>query len=106
MISEPREFWTGRDGGAASPLFAGLLHEELRHGGNSDQVTIYSVTFLRDDTPVRSEAVLSGYRNFQHGWLGFAPGLDRGFLDLLESVETGRIAPVPLRNGNNVKADF
>jgi len=47
---------------------------------------------------------LPRYRNFQHGRLGFAPCLDRGFLDVLEIVEAGRVAPVSFRNGNNVKA--
>jgi hypothetical protein len=47
---------------------------------------------------------LPRYRNLQHGRLGLAPGLDRGFLDLLKIVETGSLAPVPFRDGNDVKA--
>jgi hypothetical protein len=44
------------------------------------------------------------YRNLQHGRHGFAPCLDRGFLDLFKIVEADGVAPVPLRYRNNIKA--
>jgi hypothetical protein len=60
--------------------------------------------FIDVEEPSDQRRYLPRYRNLQHGRLGFAPCLDRGFLDLLKIVEAGRVAPVPLRNGNNVKA--
>src|ERR1700691_4366341 len=54
--------------------------------------------------PSDQRRYLPRYRNLQHGWPGFAPRLDRGFFDLLKIVETDGVAPVPLRDRNNVKA--
>jgi hypothetical protein len=56
------------------------------------------------ESPSDQRRYLPRYRNLQPGWLGFAPGLDRGFLDLFKIVEAGCTTPVPLCNGNNVKA--
>jgi len=49
--------------------------------------------------PSDQRRYFSRYRNLQYGRPGFAPGRDRGFLDLLKIIEADRVAPVPLRYG-------